>query len=96
MLVTIKETKARKIQEERLAQEHKYTNSQMHNKQVRKYCKLDGETERILKLAVEKFDLSTRAYFRMIKIARTIADIEGVENIAIRHMAEALQYRQVS
>jgi magnesium chelatase family protein len=57
---------------------------------------LDGETERLLRLAVEKFDLSARAYFRLIKVARTIADLEGAENICQNHMAEALQYRQVS
>jgi len=67
----------------------------MRNKQVKKYCKLDGETLRILKLAVEKWDLSARAYFRLIKVARTIADLDESENIAVRYMAEALQYRQL-
>lgn len=86
----------RKRQEERFGGDGIYTNSQMHNKQVRRYCKLDGETERILRLAVEKWDLSARAYFRLIKVARTIADLEGAENIAVKHMAEALQYKQMS
>ena len=88
--------KARGVQEKRFGDDGIYTNSQMHNKHVKKYCKLDGETERILRLAVEKFDLSARAYFRLIKVARTIADLEGAENIAIKHMAEALQYKQMS
>ncbi|TSC85326.1 MAG: magnesium chelatase family protein [Microgenomates group bacterium Gr01-1014_16] len=87
---------ARRMQEGRFKDDGLYTNSQMHNKQVKKYCKLDGETERILRLAVEKFDLSARAYFRLIKVARTIADLESAENIAVKHMAEALQYKQIA
>jgi len=87
---------ARKIQEARFIEQGIYSNSQMKNKHVRKYCVLDNETERILKMAVEKFDLSARAYFRLIKVARTIADLEESENIKVNHMAEALQYRQVS
>lgn len=87
---------ARKIQEERFKGDGLYTNSQMRNKQVKKYCKLDGETERLLRLAVEKHDLSARAYFRLIKVARTIADLAGLADIAVGHMAEALQYRQIS
>ena len=87
---------ARRTQESRFDTDGIFTNSQMHNKHVKKYCKLDGETERILRLAVEKFDLSARSYFRLIKVARTIADLEGAENIAIKHMAEALQYKQMS
>jgi magnesium chelatase family protein len=87
---------ARKIQEKRFDGQDVYTNSQMKNKHVRKYCQLDTDTERILRLAVEKFDLSARAYFRLIKVARTIADLEGVKNIQTVHMAEALQYRQIN
>lgn len=87
---------ARKIQEKRFKDDGIFTNSQMRNKQVKKYCVMDGETERLLRLAVEKFDLSARAYFRLIKVARTIADLAGEENIQAVHMAEALQYRQIS
>lgn len=87
---------ARKVQENRFTTDGLYTNSQMSNKHVKKYCKLDVDTERILKLAVEKWDLSARSYFRIIKVARTIADLDGSENILQKHMAEALQYRQMS
>ena len=88
--------KSRKIQEERFKGQEIYTNSQMKNKHVRKYCSMDSDTQRILRLAVERFDLSARAYFRLIKVARTIADLEGEESIKVSHMAEALQYRQVN
>jgi len=86
---------ARKIQDERFRKSGIYTNSQMKNKHVKQFCKLDPEVSRILRLAVEKVDLSARAYYRMIKVARTIADLEGSAEIATIHMAEALQYRQV-
>ena len=85
---------SRKIQTARFAKENIYTNSQMGNKHVKKYCHLEPDAQRILKLAVEKFDLSARSYFRLIKVARTIADLENSESILINHMAEALQYRQ--
>ncbi len=85
---------ARKIQEIRFKTDKIYTNSQMGNKHVKKYCQLEPDAQRILKLAVEKFDLSARSYFRLIKVARTIADLENSEDILVNHMAEALQYRQ--
>lgn len=85
---------SRKIQEIRFIGEKIYTNSQMGNRHVKKYCKLDPDAERILRLALEKFDLSARSYFRLIKVAWTIADLEASENILTNHMAEALQYRQ--
>lgn len=85
---------ARKIQEARFKDEKIYTNSQMGNKHVKKYCQVTPEANRILKLAVEKFDLSARSYFRLIKVARTIADLENSQEILVAHMAEALQYRQ--
>ena len=87
---------ARKRQGERFKDDGLYTNSQMRNKHVKKYCKLDGDTERLLRLAVEKWDLSARCYFRLIKVARTIADLGESDNILTVHMAEALQYKQMA
>ncbi len=84
---------ARKIQNQRLYPENIYTNAEMGNKQIRKYCFLSGQVEKILVQATAKFCLSARAYFKTIKIARTIADLDSSENIDIVHMAEALQYR---
>ena len=84
---------ARQKQEERFLDEVICSNSQMKNSHVKKYCKLVKEVEEILRQASLKFQLSARSYMKMIKVARTIADLEGVEEIAINHMAEALQYK---
>ena len=65
----------------------------MRNEHIKKYCELPKEAEQVLQQASNKFQLSARAYFKMIKISRTIADIEGVSGITANHMAEALQYR---
>lgn len=89
---------ARKIQSKRFKNEGKrslYTNSQMHNADVKKYCFLTPEAENLLKIASDRFDFSARGYFRLIKVARTIADLESTEKILPFHMAEALQYRQI-
>jgi magnesium chelatase family protein len=85
---------ARKTQAERFKNDAIHTNSQMKNKHVKKYCQLDGETQRILSLAVDRHNLSARSYFRLIKVARTIADLDNSDKILLNHMAEALQYRQ--
>ncbi|MEI7424896.1 MAG: magnesium chelatase, partial [Candidatus Staskawiczbacteria bacterium] len=83
---------ARAKQEVRFVDETICSNSQMKNSQIKKYCKLVKEVEEILRQASLKFNLSARSYMKMIKVARTIADLEGVDEIAVSHMAEALQY----
>ncbi|MBU1031900.1 YifB family Mg chelatase-like AAA ATPase [Patescibacteria group bacterium] len=87
----------RQIQKRRFKDEKRplYTNSQMRNSDVKKYCLLQPEAENLLKLAADKFDFSARSYFRLIKIARTIADLSLSKEILPMHMAEALQYRQI-
>jgi magnesium chelatase family protein len=84
---------ARAIQQARFANQGLYTNSQMKNRQIKKYCQLSPEGERILRLAIEKYDLSARSYFKVIKVARTIADLANSQDIKTEHLAESLQYR---
>ena len=62
-------------------------------RQVRKFCKVDGPAEGILKAAMDKFGLSARAYTKILKTARTIADLDGAEEIRTEHVSEAIQYR---
>lgn len=68
-------------------------NAEMGQKDLTHYCVLDAPSRQILRTAAEKLDLSARAYFRMIKVARTIADLDGAPAITAHHIAEALQYR---
>ncbi|MCX6719547.1 MAG: YifB family Mg chelatase-like AAA ATPase [Candidatus Staskawiczbacteria bacterium] len=84
---------ARQKQEARFADESICSNSQMKNSHVKKYCKLTKDVEEILRQASLKFQLSARSYMKMIKVARTIADLDASEEIQIPHMAEALQYK---
>ncbi len=85
--------KARQIQLERYREENIRTNSELSPRQIKKYCKIDNETKLFLKNAIKQFDLSARSYDRILKISRTIADLESCENIKISHIAQALQLR---
>lgn len=85
--------KARMVQGERFKNEKITTNSQMQNRLIKKYCGLDEESEKILKHAYDSYNLSPRSYFRILKVARTIADLAGEEKINARHIHEALQFR---
>lgn len=89
-------TNARAIQMQRLQTFGLFTNAQMRNKHVKQLAHLSAAAETILKLAADKYDFSARSYFRLIKVARTIADLENAEQIEQIHMAEALQYKQVT
>jgi magnesium chelatase family protein len=84
---------ARKIQLERFKSEGIYFNAHMKAKHLKKFCKLDEDSHRLLQQAMEKLSLSARAYSKIIKVARTIADLEASENIKSSHIAEAIQYR---
>lgn len=86
---------ARKIQIERYKKENIYSNSSLTPKLISKYCKLDSEGKKILQTAFEKMGLSARAYGRILKVARTIADLDNCENIQKTHIAEAIQYRSL-
>ncbi|MBU1122586.1 MAG: YifB family Mg chelatase-like AAA ATPase [Candidatus Omnitrophota bacterium] len=85
--------KARDLQQRRFDKEGIYTNAEMRNKHIKKYCRLSKEVNQVLINAGANFQLSARAYFKMIKIARTVADLENVQDIEVSHIAEALQYR---
>ncbi|MBU4031115.1 YifB family Mg chelatase-like AAA ATPase, partial [Patescibacteria group bacterium] len=85
--------RAREIQQKRFKGGTIYSNAEMNNKDIKRYCFLSQEAERTLSQAALAFQLSARSYFKMLKIARTIADLEGAETIDVSHTAEALQYR---
>ena len=88
--------KARAIQEERFASEHEVNcNAQMNSRLIKQWCKLDDETMKILETAMTKFDMSARAYDRILKVARTIADLDGSTDIRPTHMREAVSYRNL-
>ena len=89
-------TNAREIQTQRFKDfENVHYNAQMSTKQIRKYCKLDDASLQLLKTAMERLNLSARAYDRILKVARTIADLEQSETVLGNHISEAIQYRSL-
>ena len=84
---------ARKIQYERYKNEKILTNSDLTSKLIQKYCQIDKASEQILRMAAVKYQLSGRKYDRILKLARTIADLDNTENITSMHITQALQYR---
>ncbi len=86
---------AREIQADRFSRTKIHWNAQMASRHIRKWCAVDPPSARLLETAVDKLGLSARAYNRVLKIARTIADLEGVEAIAAHHVSEAIQYRSL-
>jgi magnesium chelatase family protein len=85
--------RAHKIQEDRFRGRKIYSNGHMPARMIKKYCELDDRGKDLLEKAVEKFGLSPRAYHRVLKVARTIADLEARDTIEGSHVAEAIQYR---
>lgn len=85
--------KARKIQAERFKGKRIFSNSRMSSRHIKKYCEIGQQGKNLLEMAINKLGLSARAYTRILKVARTIADIEGTENIQPHHISEAIQYR---
>jgi len=85
--------KARAVQLARLSDKGRHCNAQMTSADIKKYCKLDKESLKLLKESFEKLNLTARAYNRILKVARTIADLDGATNITAKHIAESLQYR---
>jgi magnesium chelatase family protein len=88
--------KAREIQTERYKDlDGIYCNAQINTQLLREYCQLDTASQNLLKKAMERLNLSARAYDRILKVARTIADLAAAENIRTEHIAEAIQYRSL-
>ena len=87
--------RAWEIQKERYRQERIVFNSELEGRKIRKYCVLTKEGEDFLKEAFEKLELSLRAYDRILKVGRTIADLEGAETIELSHVSEAVAYRSM-
>jgi magnesium chelatase family protein len=89
-------TEARILQTKRFENsESIHYNAQMNVKQIREYCKLDETSLNLLKTAMERLNLSARAYDRILKVSRTIADLEGKPSIESSHISEAIQYRSL-
>ena len=94
---TIKErvNKARNVQSKRYENSDIIQNSELTPKLIEKYCKLNSECQDILKKAFEKLNFSAREYSKILKVARTIADVDGNENIEKENILEAIQYRNL-
>jgi len=86
--------KARHVQQERFKSLKRiHNNAAMRTKDIQKFCQLGADSQTVLKMAMTELNFSARAYDRIIKVARTIADLEGAETIQTNHMQEAIQYR---
>ena len=86
---------ARRIQHERFRRSKAFCNAHMTTRQIRKHCQVDDEARSLLERAMDRLGLSARAYDWILKVARTIADLEGGELIQAAHVAEAIQYRSL-
>jgi len=86
---------AREIQSRRFGRSRIYCNAQMNTRQIKRYCHIDAASHRLLENAIDKLGLSARAHSRILKIARTIADIEDHPNLLEHHIAEAVQFRNL-
>ncbi len=87
---------ARKLQLKRFHNEpHLFANAHMDTRDIRRFCRISDKSKRLLKMAIQRLGLSARAYDRILKVSRTIADLEGESAIDTAHVAEAIQYRSL-
>lgn len=91
--VALRVLKARNIQKERFAEDDIFCNAAMNNRLIEKHCPLSAECRQVLERIIERMGLSARACSRIIKLARTIADLEGAKDISCSHITEASSYR---
>lgn len=94
-VIRIRIEKTRAVQQERFSKDHIHTNSQMREKEIKKFCELSPAGHRLLEMAMNELAFSARAYSRILKVSRTIADMDGSEIIREEHVAEAIQYRSL-
>jgi magnesium chelatase family protein len=87
--------RARDMQGRRFRGAKTYCNARMNNRLIRKHCQIDGPAESSLAQAMQQFSLSARAYNKVLKLSRTIADLAGAEEIQTEHVTEAIQYRSL-
>jgi magnesium chelatase family protein len=86
--------KAREIQQERFAKDAKTNcNARMVTKQLKLHCKLEADSNELIRVAMSELNLSARAYDRILKVSRTIADLDGRSDVSSEHVSEAIQYR---
>ena len=86
---------ARQVQLDRLKNSRTFFNAGMSTKQLKQYCRLDDASKQIMALAIDKMGLSARAHDRILKVSRTIADLDGMESLSAEHVAESIQYRSL-
>jgi magnesium chelatase family protein len=86
---------ARSVQQQRFQKIKIHANAQIGAKKIKRCCAVKEDAERLLETAINKLGLSARAYSRVLKVGRTIADLAGAENIEVSHIAEAIQYRSL-
>ena len=84
--------RARSTQERRFEGQNNRFNARMSDKQIKTYCSIDDDSQKLIEMAIEKLGLSARAYTKILKVARTIADLEEEDKILSSHVAEAIQY----
>lgn len=87
--------KARRLQQERFKSEGIFYNASMNNRLIKKYCELNPEAKELLKMAMMELNFSARAFDKILKVSRTIADLAGSETILALHILEAIQYRSL-
>ncbi len=87
------EARGRQLKRFRTAGEKFFANAQMGSRQIRTFCELSPDCERLLERAMTQQGLSARAHDRILKVSRTVADLEGAEQLEAKHIAEAIQYR---